>query len=103
MNESVRDAMCCKYKKAKKDNTGQSLWEEIQSQADRALEFRKKDSRHWQLIGAARWLQPAKAYEDATCPGTLDGETPSRFLLVFFAAVFFNIFCPTHYNFAFRM
>ncbi len=75
---------------------------EIQIQADGDSEFCKKDFWHWQLIVAAKWIQPAKAYEDAACPDTLGGETPSRFLLFFFAADFKQIL-PISLQFPFRM
>ena len=92
VNEFAHNAMCHKYKKGKKNNTRQSLWRKYKTKLT-----------EWQLIRAAKWFQPAKAYKDVACPGTLDRETPGRVLLVFFAAMSFNKFFQSHYNFAFRM
>jgi hypothetical protein len=37
---------------------------------------------NWELGGAAKWINPAMAHEEATCAGYLDSKTSSRNLIV---------------------
>jgi hypothetical protein len=71
-----------RYKSAKKDNNGQSLWQKYKTKLTKLRNFAPKKSWNWELGGAAKWINTATAHEEATCAGSLDSKISNKILIV---------------------
>jgi hypothetical protein len=86
----VRDIMRRIYKGAKKDNTPKSLWRKYKAELT-CLRTCQKNSRNWQLGGAAEWIHATPPHEDAIGAEALEREVSGKISLLF-------ELCPHYYS-----
>ena len=79
--ETVRENMCRMYKGAKEIKFSEESVAEIRSRVDLPSDFCQKQSRNWQLGGAAEWINATPPHEEAIGTVALEREVSGKISL----------------------